>query len=172
MATEASPCRVGNARVAGLHAVVLHDDAAELHATWIPGAGMLGASLVHRGREMLWRGDGVAAYAGRRAFMGIPFLHPWANRLDGMSYRAGGRDVELDPSSPLLLLDDGGLPIHGVLHATRRWQVREAGADARRARLVADLRFEAPELLRVFPFPHRLEMVVELGDGALDVVVT
>src|SRR5215212_7556649 len=146
MATEASPCRVGNARVAGLHAVVLHDDAAELHATWVPAAGMLGASLVHRGREMLWRGDGVAAYAGRRAFMGIPFLHPWANRLSSTSYRAGGRDVELDPSSPLVLLDDGGLPIHGVLNASRRWRVTDAGAHGGRARLVAELSFEAPEL--------------------------
>src|SRR4051812_29872377 len=118
MAIEAALYRVENARVAGRDAIVLHDDAGDLHSTWVPAAGMLGASLVHRGRELLWRGAGVAAYPGRRAVLGIPFLHPWANRLDGMAYTAGGQHVELDPSSPLLLLDDGGLPIHGVLNAT------------------------------------------------------
>src|SRR4051812_27926732 len=164
--------RIENARVAELDAIVLHDDAADLHATWVPAAGMLGASLLHRGRELLWRGDGVAAYAAHRAFMGIPFLHPWANRLDGMAYRAGGRDVVLDPASPLLLLDDGGLPIHGVLNATRRWSVLAAGADAERAGLVAELDYDGPELLAVFPFPHRLEMAVDVGEGALRIAVT
>jgi hypothetical protein len=91
MATEARPCRVDKARVAGLNAVVLHDDAAELHATWVPAAGMLGASLVHRGREMLWRGDGVAAYAGRRAFMvGSDAALDWV-QLPGASGKAAFR---------------------------------------------------------------------------------
>src|SRR5438105_1869462 len=90
----------------GLPACALHDDEADLHATWVPAAGMLGASLVHRGEELLWRGAGVAAYANERKFMGIPFLHPWANRLDEFGYRAGGHDVVLDRSSPLLLLDE------------------------------------------------------------------
>jgi len=100
-------------RVAGLRAWRLSDDEAALHTTWVPGAGMLGASLVHRGQEMLWQGAGVRGYARERKFMGIPFLHPWANRLSDFGYRAGGHDVVLDPASPLLLLDDHGLPIHG-----------------------------------------------------------
>src|SRR4051812_47064876 len=169
MATRACAYRIQKGRVAGLEAIGLHDDASDLHATWVPGAGMLGASLVHHGRELLWRGAGVAAYAGRRAFMGIPFLHPWANRLGGMGYRAGGRDVALDPSSPLLLLDDAGLPIHGVLNASRRWTVREAAAGDGSARLVAELEYDGRQLLRVFPFPHHLEMAVEVADGALRV---
>ena len=172
MAVDAAAHRVEYGRVAGLGAVVLHDDAADLHATWVPGAGMLGASLIHHGRELLWRGRGVAAYAGRRRFMGIPFLHPWANRLGGLSYRAGGHDVVLDPASPLLLLDDVGLPIHGVLNATRRWAVREASAGAQAARLVAELDYDGAALVAVFPFPHRLRMVVEVGAGALVVSVT
>src|SRR6059058_3973867 len=172
MAVDAAAHRVEYGRVAGLGAVVLHDDAADLHATWVPGAGMLGASLIHHGRELLWRGRGVAAYAGRRRFMGIPFLHPWANRLGGLSYRGGGHDVVLDPASPLLLLDDVGLPIHGVLNATRRWAVREASAGAQAARLVAELDHDGAALLAVFPFPHRLRMVVEVGAGGLVVSVT
>ncbi len=133
---------------------------------------MLGASLVHRGQELLWQGAGVRGYAQQRKFMGIPFLHPWANRIDGFSYRAGGHQVALDSTSPLLLLDDNGLPIHGVLTASRRWRVREVFADDARARLSASLDFDHPDLLEAFPFPHRVELGIELSGGALKVSAT
>jgi aldose 1-epimerase len=166
-----TPHRVETAEVAGLSACVLYDDAADMRATFLPPAGMLCASLVHAGEELLWQGEGVDVYARTRAFMGIPFLHPWANRLARFGYRAGGHDVLLDPGSPLLLIDDHGLPIHGLLTG-RAWSVSELGADSDRARLVAAFDFDGPELLAAFPFPHRLEMEVQLGGGALDVGVT
>jgi aldose 1-epimerase len=155
--------------LAGLSACVLHDDTADLHATWLVGAGMLGASLVHRGQELLWQGAGPGGYARERKFMGIPFLHPWANRLSGFGYEAGGHVVTLDQSSPLLLLDQNGLPIHGVLTANRDWSLRELAAEDARARLLASLDFDRPELLAAFPFRHRIEMEIELSDGGLQV---
>ena len=155
--------RVEQGRAAGFGTCVLHDDGTDVHATFVPGAGMVGASLVHKGDELLWTGAGVRGYAGEREFMGIPFLHPWANRLAAFSYHAGGHEVVLDPASPSLLLDDNGLPIHGVLTASRRWATREPVADEHEARLTATLEFEAPELLAVFPFPHRLELDVRLS---------
>jgi galactose mutarotase-like enzyme len=163
--------RVEASEVAGLPAYVLHDTASDLHSTWVPAAGMLGASLVHAGEELLWQGEGVGAYARARTFMGIPFLHPWANRLAGFGYRVAGRSVSLDPASPLLLQDDHGLPIHGVLTG-RAWSAAELGTDANRARLVATLDFDGPELLTAFPFPHRLRMEIQLGGGMLEVGVT
>jgi aldose 1-epimerase len=161
--------RIEEASVDGLRAWVLHDDGGDLHTTWVPDAGMLGASLIHQGEELLWQGAGAGEYAKARAFMGIPFLQPWANRLDHFGYRASGRDVVLDPESPLLLLDDNGLPIHGLLNATHLWSVRQAAAGSDRVRLVAALDFDDPDLLAAFPFPHRLEMAIELGAGGLEV---
>lgn len=158
-------------RVAGASAWALRDEGAGLRTTWVPRAGMLGASLVHRGEEMLWQGAGVPGYAREGKFMGIPFLHPWANRLDGFSYRAGGHEVVLDPASPLLKLNNG-LPIHGVLTASRRWVVREVAADGGRAKLSASFAFDRPELLAVFPFRHRVDLEVELSGGALSVRTT
>lgn len=172
MAIDSAGPSIETVRADGFEALVLHDDVADVQATWVPGAGMLGASLVHRGEELLWQGEGVGAYAKDRAFMGVPFLHPWANRLDGYHYRAGGHDVTLDPSSPLLILDEHSLPIHGVLTASPRWSVIATAADAERAQLTASLDFDTPDLLDTFPFPHREEMVVELFDGALEVRTT
>jgi len=164
--------RIEMARVGGLRAWSLSDVRADLHCTWVPGAGMLGASLVHAGEELLWQGAGVRGYARERKFMGIPFLHPWANRLDRFAYEAHAHRVVLDRDSPLLLLDDHGLPIHGVLTASRRWVVREVAADGDRARLVSSLDFDRSELLEAFPFPHRVEMAVEVSGGAVQVRTT
>src|SRR5205814_4641855 len=105
--------------------VELVSHAAQLRATFVPSLGMLGASLRHRGEELLGRRAGLAAYAARGETMGIPLLHPWANRLGGFDYRFGGRRVELDGGTPL---DDGGLPIHGLLGAVRGWRLADAGA--------------------------------------------
>lgn len=155
--------------LAGLPACTLDDDTADLHATWLIGAGMLGASLIHRGEELLWQGAGAGEYAGTRRFMGIPFLHPWANRLSTFGYEAGGHRVWLDRDNPLLLLDANGLPIHGVLTASPDWALQRqyAGEDA--ATLIAALDFDTPELLEVFPFPHRIEMEITLRSGVVQV---
>src|SRR5258705_7956251 len=88
--------------------------AGELEAVFLPGHGMLGASLRHRNMEILRRIEDLQAAAAKGSTAGIPLLHPWANRLAGFHYGAAGREVNLDPSSPLLHLDEHGLPMHGV----------------------------------------------------------
>jgi galactose mutarotase-like enzyme len=133
---------------------------------------MLAASLIHRGAELLWQGAGVGAYARERKFMGIPFLYPWANRLDGFGYRCGGHSVALDRSSGLLKLDDNGLPIHGLLTADPHWSVEELTADGDGAWLTASLEFDRPELLAAFPFPHRVEIEVRVAGGEVRVRTT
>ncbi len=126
----------------------------DLTATFLPGRGMLGASFCHRGEEILRRVDdlGVAAQKGSSA--GIPLLHPWANRLAGFRYDAAGRQVALDRSSPLLHLDEQGLPIHGVPWSQLAWNVIDKGTD----RLVAELDWSHGNLLAIFPFRHHLQM--------------
>lgn len=154
--------------LAGLPACALHDDTANLHATWLTGAGMLGASLIHHGEELLWQGAGAGAYARERTFMGIPFLHPWANRLSTFGYTAGGHEVTLDRNDPLLKLDANGLPIHGILSASPDWVVQRHRAGDEGATLAAALDFDHPE----FPFPHRVEIEVRLAGGELELRTT
>jgi hypothetical protein len=105
-----------------------------------------------------------AGRMNRRAQVhGVPFLHPQANRLSGLGYRANGHDVAPDPSSPLILLDDNGVPIHGVLTASRERSLRELAARDDRATVVATLDFDRPKLLAAFPFPHRIEVLGSPG---------
>jgi aldose 1-epimerase len=137
--------------------------AGDLEAVFLPGHGMLGASLRHRGVELLGRVDDLEGAAAKGATAGIPLLHPWANRLAGLRYRVAGREVSLDPSSPLLHRDEHGLPIHGVPWSRLIWEVIEAGPD----RLAARLEWTRSELLAVFPFPHRLELSATLRPDGL-----
>jgi aldose 1-epimerase len=166
---------VENARVAiehttreGYPAVRLQQG--DLAATFVPKLGMIGASLEHRGEELLGQRNGLPAYEAKGSTMGIPLLYPWANRLSGLTYAAAGKDVTLDPDSPLLRLDPNGLPIHGLLAANPHWRLGEASS---MSSLSATLDFGAqPELLEAFPFPHELRIEIELDEQALTVTTT
>ena len=94
--------------------VRLRSGGGELEAAFAPDAGLVGCSLTHRGEELLAQRKGLAEYARSGSTFGIPFLHPWANRLAGFSYAVAGQEVELDPDSELLRIEEHGLPIHGV----------------------------------------------------------
>jgi aldose 1-epimerase len=135
----------------------------ELEAVFLPEHGMLCASLRQRSVELLRRVDDLDALAETGSSAGIPLLHPWANRLDGLRYRALGREVTLDPASSFVHLDAHGLPLHGVPWSRLAWQRVEASRD----RIAARLEWSQPDLLAVFPFPHRLELVATLRPGAL-----
>jgi galactose mutarotase-like enzyme len=147
---------------AGYEAVVL--EAGELRAAFLPELGLVGSSLTHAGEELLGRTDNLARYAAEGSTLGIPLLHPWANRLDGGRFDG----VELDLGSLLLHLDANGLPIHGVVGPRLPWTVVEESA----TRLVGELELSSPELLAVLPFPHRLAQELELDGGGLTVTTT
>jgi galactose mutarotase-like enzyme len=100
---------------------------------------------------------------------GIPLLYPWANRLAGFGYEALGRRVELEQGSPLLELDQNGLPIHGLLRSWSQWEV--LGSEERRIEVALDFGSHA-ELLRAFPFPHELRIGARLDGAGLEITTT
>lgn len=141
----------------------------ETEAQFVPQANMVCCSLRHRGAEVLDPGQGVAAYAQRGKTMGIPLLHPWANRLEGPSYRVGETTVRLPGPEGRYATDPNGLPIHGALPGNLRWTV-QAGAPA--GHLSARLLWDAPALLELFPFKHELLIDAELASGGLALTTT
>jgi galactose mutarotase-like enzyme len=147
--------------------------AGDLVARFAANAGMVGCSLRHRGEELLGLGEGLDAYLATGKVFGIPLLHPWANRLGGWEYTAGGRTVVLDRGSPLLHGDEHCLPIHGTVASVGEWTLTGRGDEDEGAWLAAELDLGAHrELLALFPFPHRIELAVRLADGSLRVTTT
>jgi aldose 1-epimerase len=129
---------------------------------------MLGWSLRHRGDELLGHPVALDTYVATGEPTGVALLHPWANRLAGPEYEIAGRRARLDTSAPNVHTDENGLPIHGLIAGSRRWEVLDESA----SQLTARLRFgDYPELSAGFPFPHRLDLAAHLSDEALKIDV-
>jgi galactose mutarotase-like enzyme len=138
-----------------------------LEATFLPGLGLLGTSLRHRGEELLALPGGVAGYRAGHV-TGLPILAPWANRLPGRRYRAAGVEVSLEGLD--LHTDPAGLPIHGTLTAHPGWRLERLSADGDRAVLAASFDYGAwPRLQAAFPFPHELAVAATLQGASLEV---
>lgn len=159
--------------VEGLPVKVLEAAGADLRAAFAHGVGMVGCSLSHRGEEVLGQRGGLARYAQTGSSMGIPLLHPWANRLDGLHYAAAGKAVVLDPRRMPVRLDSNGLPIHGLAGASPHWELAAAQATDSEARLAARLDWAAhDELMAGFPFAHELDVEATLSGATLAIETT
>ena len=142
--------------------------AGDLKAQFLPGFGMLGVSLRHKGVEVLRRLDDLTAAAAHGSTAGIPFLYPWANRLSALHYQKAGPEVVLDPKSPLLHFDANGLPIHGVPWSHLTWTAVEKSAE----HVTAGLDWSSPDLLALFPYRHQLTMRASLQTDGLTIETT
>jgi aldose 1-epimerase len=144
--------------------------AGDLAATFLPDVGMLGASLRHRGQELLGLPGGLAGYKAGRV-TGVPLLAPWANRLSGWRYRAAGVAVDLEGLP--LPIEEHGLPIHGTMTARPGWRIERLQDGDGTACLRASFDYGAwPELLAAFPFPHELTIEATVAVEALAVATT
>ena len=150
------------------------EDGVGVEASFVPGAGMVGCSLRHRGEELLGQRGGLRRYIGERSTMGIPLLYPWANRLSSARFPVAGREVVLDAGPPAPSLDHNGLPIHGLLAADGGWQLDEirTGEDGRSV-LCASLDFAGrPDLMAAFPFPHLLHIDATVTGSRLTITTS
>jgi aldose 1-epimerase len=165
---------IGARVVDGLAALTLASAAAGgIEATFVPGAGMVGCSLRHRGDELLGQRRGLRAYVADRATMGIPLLYPWANRLGRRHFEVAGGEVTIDPDVTPVRLDADGLPMHGLLSAATGWQVERHEALADGAVLGARFDFAADEaLIAAFPFAHELRFEAALAGPTLTITTT
>jgi len=121
------------------------------------------------GVDVLWRPyESLEEFkASGQTRGGIPFLSPWANRLDEQAFYANGRRFPFD-------MDIGNVrgttPIHGLLLRTNRWTVIDVNADARQSSVTSRLEFyRAPLWMKQFPFAHVIDMTHRLCDGRLEV---
>jgi galactose mutarotase-like enzyme len=137
-----------------------------LEATFLPGLGMLGTSLRHRGDELLALPGGLEGYRAGDV-TGLPLLAPWANRLGTRRYRAAGVDVDLEGAA--LHTEEDGLPIHGTMTAQTGSQVVSVGERALSSRFDFGAR---PDLLASFPFPHELRIHVVVEGATLNVATS
>jgi aldose 1-epimerase len=98
---------------------------------------------------------------------GIPFMGPWANRLDEQAFYANGRRYAFDMELGNVR---GKIPIHGFLTTNPHWRLVEVKADRQSARATSRLEFyRQPAWMKQFPFAHVIEITYTLRNGELQV---
>jgi len=157
--------------VDGIEVVELRDAAHAMEVRIAPAVGNMAYEINAAGRNFLWFPDASPArLRDNRTFSGIPFLAPWANRIDGETYWVNGRQYALNAALGNLRRDKIGQPIHGLLNFSPAWTLAAAEADDRSAWAVSRLEFwRHPELMAQFPFAHTITMTHRLADGELAV---
>jgi aldose 1-epimerase len=164
---------IGNREIEGLRALTLSSEDGELEAAFVPAAGMVGCSLRHGGEELLGQRGGLARYVEERSTMGIPLLHPWANRVAERKFSVAGRTVDLWAHPGLYTLGPKGLPIHGLLAAADGWRVEQHDDTPEGPRLSAGFDFAGDDnRTEVFPFPHELRIVAAIADRTLTIATS
>ena len=116
-----------------------------------------------------WPYSSVDGFKANPGMSGIPFVGPWANRLDEQAFYANGKRYAFDMELGNVR---GAIPIHGFL-TTIDWRIVDAKADATSAWATSRLDFyKQPAWMKQFPFAHTIEMTYRLQNGSLEVATT
>jgi aldose 1-epimerase len=155
----------------GIEIVRLGDAAGRTEVSICPSIGNIAFEMKVNGQSILMPPPGtLAEWKSKPAQAGIPFLAPWANRLDADAYWANGKRFALNPDVVSLRRDANGLPIHGLLLFASAWEVARPNHDAQGAEVTSRLEFwKHPEWMAQFPFAHAIEMTHRLAGGVLEV---
>jgi aldose 1-epimerase len=160
-----------NALDHGVPVVRLSDTAHGVEVWVAPTLGNKAYAMKVHGQNVLYFPyDDLSAYQQSPKMGGIPFLAPWADRLDEQAFWANGKRYGFNMSLGNVR---GEQPIHGLLTNSALWQVTNVGADAHCAQVSSRLEFwKYPDLMAQWPFAHEYEMTYRLADGVLEVQTT
>jgi len=127
--------------------------------------------MMVNGKNALWTPEENFPRAQTaRAMGGVPFLWPWANRIDQDAYFFDGKEYLLNSKLGNLRRDANQKPIHGLVLFTPHWRVTAMEADESAAWVTSLLEFwKYPDWMAQFPFAHTVEMTYRLSGGTLEV---
>jgi aldose 1-epimerase len=168
--TQAANYSAQKMTVDSVDIVRLTDTAHHTEVSICPSVGNIAYAMNVNGHPILMPPAGtLAEWKAKPGQAGIPFLAPWANRLDGDAFWANGRKYNLNPGVVNLRRDANGLSIHGLL-LFAEWHVVKMEAGAQGAEVTSRMEFwKHPEWMAQFPFAHTIEMTYRLADGVLEV---
>ena len=169
--SEAANYSAKKAVADGIEIVQLADRAHSTEVSIVPSVGNIAYSMLVHGKNILWWPfKSVAEMKANPALCGVPFLEPWANRLDQDAYYANGKKYLLNPELGNVRRDPNQKPIHGLLLFSPYWKITKLQDDEHSARVTSRLEYwRYPELAAQFPFAHTIEMTYKLANGSLEV---
>ena len=157
--------------VQGMEMIHLKDSSRGLEVVVAPSFGDRAIQFLAHGKNILYfpykAGEDFVSHPDLN---GVPFLAPWANRLDGPTYWANGAEYQLNPGLKNYQGYRSGLPIHGLVAFSKLWEVKDVTADSNSALVTCVLPFwKYPELMEQWPFAQEYEITYRLSSGTLEV---
>ena len=151
--------------------VQLEDASHKTVVSILPSVGDVVFGMTVNGQNILrFPYASIDEFKGRPGLVGIPFLGPWANRLDEQGFYANGKKYNFNMTLGNVR---GAIPIHGFLTQNPFWEVVELKADKHAAWLTCRLDFyKHPDWMAQFPFAHTIEITQRLEGGVLQVETT
>ena len=114
---------VKSALVDGVEVVQLADAARKTEITVVPSIGNMAYRMTVNGKNALWVPyENLGEMKSKPAMGGVPFLAPWANRLDQDAYYANGKKYRLNPELANFRRDGNQKPIHGLVVYSPLWR--------------------------------------------------
>ena len=149
--------------------VSLEDTKNQTVVSIMPSHGNNAFQMTVKGKNVLqFPFASAAQFKSRGSYSGIPFLGPWANRLDEMAFYANGKKYQLNSGLGNVR---GPVPMHGFL-MTAPWEVVEVKADQESAWVTSRIEvYKQPDWMEQFPFAHTVEMTHRLKNGILEVAL-
>lgn len=169
----ATPYSASRTVTDGIETVTLKDESRQREVKIVPSLGNNSYSFKVKGQEIFWSPyKSLTEFQAKPANLGNPFLAPWANRIDSLTYYANGQRYQLNPELKNIRLDGSKQPIHGLLMYAP-WKVIRVESNEQAAWVTSRLEFwREPAWMAQFPFAHNLEMTYRLANGELEVITT
>ncbi len=148
--------------------VRLEDTRAHTTVSILSSVGNIVFEMTINGQNVIyWPAASLDDFKARPNFAGIPFLAPWANRLDEQAFYANGQRYAFDMGLGNVR---GANPIHGLVLWTDAWKVVDVRADRSGAWVTSRLEFyRNPLWMKQFPFAHTIDVTHRLQHGILQV---
>ncbi|MEN9447237.1 MAG: hypothetical protein RJA25_527 [Bacteroidota bacterium] len=130
-------------------------------------------SLKYKQKELLYFPFSLQDYKSNLKLAGNPFMHPWANRLNGEYMRIENKKHYF-PKNQLhwLYRDANQLPLHGLLLKSDKWQTKELYEDETQCYHTAEFIFNDENLLSIFPYKHTVSITHQLQENTLTISTT
>ena len=150
--------------------VRLEDAGRQTVVSIVPSSGNSALEMKVKGKDVLRCPFASAAeFSKARGFSGIPFLGPWANRLDEPAFYANGKKYVFNLELGNVHWSDGQATPDFLTNASQ-WEVTGLEADTKAAWVTSRLEFyRQPDWMAQFPFAHTIEMTYRLSEGTLEV---
>ena len=124
-------------------------------------------------QEKLYFPYSLNEYNTNTKLAGNPFMHPWANRLEGEYIQVENQQYLFPENNKYLLYRDGNnLPLHGLLLKSDKWETIELYKDEQTCYHLAAYKFDDEKLQSLFPFKHKILMKHQLINNELTIETT